>query len=300
MFSVTLRIVLIVILIFVIVWNIKGISHENRSRILTSILASILLFFIFLLGPKYMDPPEEYGVAINFGTTDFGSGKVQPKEPIKSEPLEINKPPNVAESQPEAAKPQTNNEDVLTEENAEAIAMKKQKEAEARKKAEAEAKAKAEAERKERERKEQEAKKKNLDDLIGGIGKSDGTESGSEGDDDKAGDKGQIDGDPYAPSYFGRPGSGNGGVGYGLNGRGRPTKSKVVPECDEEGRVVVKIIVNRSGKVMEASPGERGTTGALCLYDAAKRTALSYKWPADSKAPARQVGFVVVNFSVTQ
>ena len=135
---------------------------------------------------------------------------------------------------------------------------------------------------------------------MGGIGKSDGTESGSEGDDDKAGDKGQIDGDPYAPSYFGRPGSGSGGVGYGLNGRGRPTKSKVVPDCDEEGRVVVKIIVNRAGEVMDASPGERGTTGALCLYDAAKRTALSYKWPADSKAPARQVGFVVVNFSVTR
>ena len=275
-------------------------KYEKDSARITALIALILLLLIFIIGPKYMDPPEEYGVAINFGTTDFGSGKVQPKEPVKSEPLNINKPPNVTESQPEAAKPQTNNEEVLTEENAEAIAMKKQKEAEARKKAEVEAKARAEAERIERERKEQEAKRKEIDDLMGGIGKSDGTESGSEGDDDKAGDKGQINGDPYAPSYFGTPGSGNGGVGYGLNGRGRPTKRKVVPDCDEEGRVVVKIIVNRSGKVMEASPGERGTTGALCLYDAAKRTALSYKWPADSKAPARQVGFVVVNFSVTQ
>ena len=273
-------------------------KHEKDSAKLTALIMVILILLIFIVGPKYMDPPEEYGIAVNFGTTDFGSGKVQPREPIKSEPINNNKQPKVQESQPEEAKPKTNTEEVLTEDNAEAIAIKKAKEAEARKKAEAEAKAKAEAERKERERKEREAKKKNLDDLIGGIGKSDGTETGNEGDDDRAGDKGQIDGDPYAPSYFGQPGSGSGGVGYGLNGRGRPTKSKVIPECDEEGRVVVKIAVNRSGRVIEATPGERGTTGAFCLYEAAKKTALTYKWPADNKAPSRQIGFVVVNFSV--
>ena len=120
-------------------------KYEKDSAKITALLALILVLLIFIMGPKYMDPPEEYGVAVNFGTTDFGSGKIQPKEPVKSEPVEVNKPPNVTESQPEAAKPQTNNEDVLTEENAEAIAMKKQKEAEARKKAETEAKAKAEA-----------------------------------------------------------------------------------------------------------------------------------------------------------
>jgi hypothetical protein len=177
--------------------------------------------------------------------------------------------------------------------------MKKQKEAELKKAAE-EAKAKAEAERIEREKKAQEEKKKKLDDLIGGIGKTDGKETGGEGDDNKAGDKGQLDGDPYAPTYFGEPGSGGGGNGYGLRGRGRPTNSKVVPECDEEGSVVVKIEVNRNGNVVSADAGQRGTTGAICLYDAAKKTAMTYKWPADSKAPAKQVGFVVINFSVTQ
>lgn len=275
-------------------------NHEKDSARLTALIAIILVLIVFIVGPKYLDPPEEYGIAVNFGTTDFGSGTIQPKKPIKSEPLDINEQPNVQESQPEAATPQTNTEKVLTEENAEAIAMKKQKELEAIKKAETEAKAKAEEERIEKERKEREAKKKNLDDLIGGIGKSDGSESGNEGDDDKAGDKGQIDGDPYAPRYFGEPGAGGGGVGYGLKGRGTPTKSKVVPDCDEEGRVVVEIHVSKSGNVVQAIPGKRGTTGAYCLYDAAKKTALSYKWPADSKAPTKQVGFVVVNFSVTQ
>jgi hypothetical protein len=274
-------------------------KHEKDSARITTLIAVILILLIFIVGPKYLDPPEEYGIAVNFGTTDFGSGNVQPKEPIKSEPEEVIEQPKVQEeTQPETSKPQETKEEVLTEDNAESIAMKKQKEVE-RKKAIEDAKAKAEAERIEKERKAQEVKKKQLDDLIGGIGKTDGKETGGEGDDNKAGDKGQLDGDPYAPSYFGEPMSGGGG-GYGLRGRGRPTKSKVVPECDEEGSVVVEIHVNRNGSVVNAVPGKKGTTGALCLYDAAKKTAMTYKWPADSKAPAKQVGFVVINFSVTQ
>lgn len=145
-----------------------------------------------------------------------------------------------------------------------------------------------------------EEKKKNLDDLIGGIGKTDGTETGGEGPDGTPGDKGQLDGDTYAPSYFGEPGSGGGGTGYGLNGRGRPTRLVVKPICDEEGRVVVEIQVNREGRVIRAIPGKRGTTGDICLYEAAKKTAMTHKWSADSKAPAIQIGFVSIDFSIRQ
>jgi colicin import membrane protein len=276
-------------------------KHEKDSARITALLAVILILLIFIVGPKYLDPPIEYGVAVNFGTTDFGSGNIQPKEPIKSEPIDINKQPNIKESQPETtSSQQETSEDVLTQENAEEIALKKQQEAEAKRKAEADAKAKAEADRIEKERAEKESKKKNIDNLIGGIGKSDGTASGSEGDDDKAGDKGQLDGDPYAPSYFGDPGSGSGGVGYGLNGRGRPTRTKVLPDCNEEGRIVVEIHVDRQGNVVTAIPGKKGTTGDICLYEAAKKTALSHKWRSDSKAPAKQIGFVKVDFSVRQ
>ena len=275
-------------------------KHEKDSARITALLAVILILLIFIVGPKYLDPPIEYGVAVNFGTTDFGSGNIQPKEPIKSEPIDINKQPNIKESQPESTSQEETSEDVLTQENAEEITLKKQQEAEAIRKAEADAKAKAEADRIEKERAEKESKKKNIDNLIGGIGKSDGTASGSEGDDDKAGDKGQLDGDPYAPSYFGDPGSGSGGVGYGLNGRGRPTRSKVLPDCNEEGRIVVEIHVDRQGNVVTAIPGKKGTTGDICLYEAAKKTALSHKWPSDSKAPAKQIGFVKVDFSVRQ
>jgi hypothetical protein len=275
-------------------------KHEKDSARITALIAVILLLLIFIAGPKYMDPPLEYGIAVNFGSTDFGSGRVQPKKPVRAQSKEIKQPQKIEESKPETSKPQEIKEEVLTQENAESIAIKKREDAEKKKKAEAEAKAKKEAERIERIKREQDAKKKRLDDLIGGIGKSDGTETGGEGDDNIAGDKGQLNGDPYAPSYFGSPGSGGGGTGYGLRGRGKPSKSKVLPECDEEGSVVVQIQVNKQGRVVSAVSGKKGTTGALCLYDAAKKTALTYKWPTDSKAPAKQVGFVVINFSVSQ
>ena len=270
-------------------------KHEKDSARITTLIAVILILLIFIVGPKYLDPPLEYGVAVNFGTTDYGSGNIQPKKAIKSEVKEVIKQPEVVESQPEASTPQKVNEEVLIQNNEESIAIKKQKEAEAKARAEA----KAEADRIAKEKRELEEKKKKLDALIGGIGKSDGTDTGSEGNDNQAGDKGQLDGDPYAPSYFGEPGSGGGGVGYGLRGRGMPTKSKVLPECDEEGSVVVEIHVNREGRVVNAFPGKRGTTGNICLYDAAKKTALTYKWPSDSKAPSKQVGFVIINFSVS-
>lgn len=278
-----------------------------------------------------MDPPIENGISVNFGTTDFGSGQVQPKEKIKSEPLdtppvepvkqevqeEIVEEEEIEEIPEEVIAKEAPSEKVLTKESEESIKIKQAKEAKKR----AEDAAKIEQKRKEdaikaekakaakiaqqkkdaaeTARKEQEAKKRKLDELMGGLNKSDGTASGSEGDDNKVGDKGQPDGDPYATSYYGSPGSGSGTGGYGLNGRSLVNKGKVPQECNESGRVVVKIVVDRNGKVVSAEPGVRGTTNNNpCLLEPAKKTAFMHKWNLDSNAPSQQVGFVVVNFKL--
>ncbi|GGH46926.1 energy transducer TonB [Mangrovimonas yunxiaonensis] len=275
-------------------------KHERNSAKITALITLILVLLLFVVGPPYMDPPIEYGVAVNFGTTDFGSGQVQPKAPVKSEPKEVVQPPEETVSEAVASTASEAKEEVLTQETEEAIAIKKQKEAEAKAKAEAEAKAKAEAERIAKEKREQEEKKKKLDALIGGVSKSEGV-TGSEGDDNQAGDKGQLDGDPYAPSYFGGPGSGSGGVGYGLNGRGKATYQTLKQDCNESGMVIVKIVVNQSGNVIQATPGVKGTTNtASCLLEPAKKIALSHKWRPDANAPAKQIGFVRVNFNLGQ
>ncbi|MDB2493866.1 energy transducer TonB [Flavobacteriaceae bacterium] len=275
---------------------------QKYSARLTTVIMLLLLLLMFVVGPGYMDPPLEYGVAVNFGTTDTGSGVVQPKKPIAAANTAVSEPveePVKAASPAPSSEPAAS-EEVLTAEDLETIAIKKAEAETAKRQAEADAKEKAEQERLKKEAELKAKKKQELDALMGGIGTNDGTDTGSEGDDDTAGDKGQLNGNPYAPSYFGSPGSGNGGVGYGLNGRGRPSKLKVIPDCDEEGKVVVEIHVNQNGNVVKAIPGKRGTTGDICLYNAAKKTALTHKWPADSNAPAKQIGFVIVDFSVRQ
>jgi outer membrane biosynthesis protein TonB len=285
--------------------------HKKKSFTLTTLLLSALLLLLFYIGLTYLDPPIEKGIAVNFGTMEFGSGEVQPTEPVRSEPREVEsrpEPQEVAEpAEPkETVVEEAPVEEVLTSNDEETIKLRQQQEAKRKAEEQAE-KAKSEAERiarekreaEERKRQEQEAKKKSVDALIGGIGKSDGTTTGSEGDDDRAGDKGQPDGNPYASSYYGSPGSGTGG--YGLSGRSLAKKGKVQQDCNEEGRVVVRITVDRSGKVIKAEPGVKGTTNnAQCLLVPARKTALLHKWNPDSNAPSQQIGFVVVNFKLGQ
>ncbi len=292
-------------------------EHEKKSFTLTTLLLSALLLVLFYIGLSYMDPPLESGISVNFGTTTFGMGKEQPKEKIRSQPAEtqpVVEEKVVEEKQvapvKEVAKEEVVDkpaEKILTQESEESIVIKKQQEAK-RKADEAAKQAKAEEERLEKEkrdaeekaRQEKEAKKQKLDALMGGLNKSDGTAKGGEGDDNKPGDKGQPDGDPYATSYYGSAGSGTGGGGgYGLNGRSLVGKGKVQQECNEEGRVVVKIVVDRNGKVISATPGVKGTTNNdPCLLEPAKKTAFMHKWNVDENAPSQQVGFVVVNFKL--
>ena len=280
--------------------------HKKKSATKTAIIMALLILSFFFVGMTYLDPPEEMGIEVNLGNSNVGSGNIQPLKPIKTIPQETTKAAKTEEAVAEP-KQDTHSEDVVTQDTEESIRLRKEAEAKRKKQVEAnrKAKEKQDAERKakaeaERIKREQEAKKHNLDNLIGGISKSDGTQTGGEGDDQTAGDKGQIDGNPYANSYYGS-GSGKGGhgSGYGLKGRTKTSSNKFPQKCDEEGRVVVKITVNKQGKVVEAIPGVKGTTNsAPCLLEPAKKTALSYRFNPDAKAPKRQIGFIVINFSL--
>ncbi len=303
--------------------------HKKKSFTLTTILLSVLLLLLFYIGLTYMDPPIEEGITVNFGTMEFGMGEVQPTEPIRPRQQE----PEVTEEPPvqppeevipepvteEAVETEEPAEEVLTQDNEESIRIQQEREAR-RLQEEADRKAREEAERIEREkreeaeriererreaeeraRQEQEAKKKELDALMGGLNNAQGQVEGGEGDNNRAGDKGDPAGDPYASTYYGAPGSGSGTGGYGLGNRSLRGRDTFVQECNQAGRVVVRIEVDRSGKVINASPGVKGTTNNdPCLLEPARRTALSYRWNPDEKAPTRQVGFVVVNFKLGQ
>ncbi len=311
-------------------------KHKRKSAIWTSIIGLIILWLIFNFGMRYFDPPEEYGISVNFGTSNVGSGDVQPKEALKPatqqteaetvEKEEVVEEP-IVEEQVAASTPASQPaEEVITQENEEAIAIKKQKEtdrkkeireqqeadikaAEEREKIDAEnrriAKEKqdkidAENKRIEKERQEKAAKKKKLDALLGGIGNTDGKADGGEGNDKQAGDKGKTTGDPNASGYYGNGGSGSGG-NYRLGNRKAEFMPKPTYECNEEGRVFVSISVDQSGNVIKATPGVKGTTNsAACLLQRAEEAALKTKFNSDTKAPAKQVGTIIYNFSLSK
>jgi len=289
--------------------------HKRKSAIATTIVMVLLLFLIFTFGLKYFDPPLEYGIAVNFGTSNVGSGNIQPTEPLKSasseeeveeEVVEETQQEVVEETVAETEPTSAPSEKVITQDSEESIKIKKQEEAK-RKAEEADRQQKLEAERIERQRiaavekkrAEEAAKRKKLDDMMGGLNNSDGNATGGEGDDNQAGDKGNPNGDPNASGYYGNGGGGSGG-NYRLGNRKAVSKPKPTYDCEEQGRVVVSISVDKSGRVISAQPGIKGTTNsAPCLLTRAKEAALKTRFNSDSKAPTKQVGSIIYNFTLS-
>ena len=64
--------------------------HQRKSFVLTAVLMAVILLLMFFFGLKYYDPPIEYGVAVNFGNSDFGQGPpVEETAPAASESEEV-------------------------------------------------------------------------------------------------------------------------------------------------------------------------------------------------------------------
>ena len=268
-------------------------KHKKKSMTITVILHVILLVLLFYVGMTYLDPPPENGIAVNFGTTEMGSGDIQPREPIKSAPKVTTPLPT---SQPKSEI----KEEVVTQDNEEAPVIKKEE----KKKEQTETPKKVEP-KKETPKKEEPKPDKTTTDALSNLingPKSDGTAKGSEGDDTKGGgDKGDPSGDPNAQSYYGTGKGLDGDGNYLLGGRKPLNKPRNPQDCNEAGKVVVSIEVNRNGQVIAAQPGVRGTTNnSKCLLDKAKENAMATKFNSDSNAPAKQIGKIIYNFTLSQ
>ena len=131
----------------------------------------------------------------------------------------------------------------------------------------------------------------------GGEGKSDGK---SQGVTFPGGNQGAPNGQANAGNYGqGGNGSGNQGSGPSFSLSGRSARSLPLPKYpgDDEGIVVVKITVDKYGKVTAAEPGARGTTimdGRF--WSEAKQAALKASFNADDNAPAFQQGTITYRF----
>ena len=99
-------------------------KHQQYSAQLTAAIMLLLVLLLFVVGPGYMDPPLEYGVAVNFGSSDTG-GMVQPKEILASESTPVTEPIEEIEIVPtDESSESAASEEVLNSEDLESIAFK--------------------------------------------------------------------------------------------------------------------------------------------------------------------------------
>jgi outer membrane biosynthesis protein TonB len=264
-------------------------KHKRKGLIKASIIMILLVILMFISGLTYLDPPPETGIAVNFGTSDMGSGNIQPQQNTPPKPKKIIK--NTPQTKPQIK------EEVLTQNNEEAPVIKKKK----KKKPVRDNKPQPDTKPKE----EKPVPDKNITDILNNVKNAPGentNNSKGEGTDNTQGDKGSRDGDPNASGYYGNGGSGGGGTGnYRLGNRKALNKPKPDFNCNEQGIVVVKIYVDAQGHVKKAQPGMKGTTNpAPCLLEAAKKAALKTKWSPDANAPTLQIGKIIYHFKIRE
>lgn len=261
-------------------------TKEKRKGFTGTVGVHLLLLVLFAIyGLKYPDPINEIGIPINFGTSDMGSGEIQPDESGE---------PKSATS--EAAPETPSEEDVLTQNDIETVSTPPVEKTDKKK---VEPKEKVEKSKPVEEPVPDPTLDPELDKRL--KANPFATKGGSEGNDDnKTGDKGQKNGTKDGKAYKGFPGGGGNGSGdYRLGNRS--AIAKVIPkyECDEYGTVIMQVVVNRQGITTEAKLKLKGTTNqAACLVKNAREAALKTKWQSDPSAPATQIGTITYHFEL--
>ncbi len=129
------------------------------------------------------------------------------------------------------------------------------------------------------------------------------------------GDQGNPDGDPNS-NLYGKPGSGNGsgdgngtgsgvgdgsapGVSFSLGGRSMVRLPKVNDNSQDQGKVVIDIVVDKYGTVVTATgPGRGSTTTSTNLVRKAKEAAVKTKFSPSPQGVEEQHGTITFVFIV--
>lgn len=113
------------------------------------------------------------------------------------------------------------------------------------------------------------------------------------------GNQGSVNGDPNSNQPSGT-GLGKSGNSFSLSGRKLSGKlPEPVYAIQEEGTVVIEIVVDASGRVVSATPKLKGsTTQNADLWKVAREAALKANFNADPNAPVKQVGTITYHFQL--
>lgn len=251
-------------------------NRYKRQGLIGTVIfhAAILAALLFLALRTPLPLPGEEGVEVSLGYDVAGTGLTQPE---KLKPIQ--------QVQPEIPKPQP--QEIITQDVEEAPAIEETTPEEI-----------TPEEVKEEEVVEEPVKeepKVNPDALYKPL-KKDENESGNQGNGTKQADQGKETGSSQSKKPDGVSGMGD-GVSFDLEGRGSIHLPKPAYNSMEQGKVVVKIWVNKQGKVVRVQTGIKGTTITEAQLrklaeDAAKKSVFT----PDPNAADLQIGTITYNF----
>jgi len=266
---------------------------KKKTGILGTLVFHLgILAFVLIFGFATPLPlPEEEGILINFGTEEAGSGT---SEPMFSESPEETAVPPEQENQ----LPEESTEELIAQDFEEAPSMEEQK-----KPVPEQEKTQTLPEKEIRQDVEEappaeEEKPREVDQraLYPGRRNTDETEA-SEGITQGEGNQGSITGSPESDNYTDAMSTGQGGIDYSLAGRNPVSLPKPDYNTQVSGTIVVRIRVDRDGKVISAEPGVRGTNITdETLFEAARKAALNARFNHKEDAAFTQVGTITYHF----
>jgi len=245
-------------------------DKNKRTALIGTVLFHVLIVLVLIF--TVLTPPEpprpEIGVEVNLGNSDEGMGEKQPEVSKKT----VSTPPPTPEKISKQDKVVTQDQEKTVKVNNQ---VKKQTKTEPSVKPDPEP----------------------VIDKTKLFDKSKfSKKGGSEGKTNKPGDQGMQGGSPDAKSYVGSHGN---GVSFSLKGRVGKSLPRPKNEYSEAGTVMVKIWVNKSGKVINAEVQEKGTdTPNTKLRSLAIKAAEASLFDAKPDAPEVQVGTIEYVFQI--
>lgn len=248
----------------------------------TIILHVVVLLLLLLLKLVAPEPQEEGGVPVMLGNTETAQGT---DDPYSLTEVDVLPQPETSLPEPEVAPEPEVKQPMITQDDGPSIVVKKEKPKTEKKKTETkkpvkeekpkqpvkpveQPKEKTEAEK--RAEAERAAAQAAANKIAGAFGK--GSQMGSKGN---AGLGTGVQGSPDGNASEGKT-SGVGGYGtFDLNGRSLGAGGLPVPvyNVQDEGRVVVTIVVNPAGQVISTSINKRTNTVNPTLRKAAEEAA---------------------------
>jgi len=243
-------------------------DKNSRSGVIGTILVHLLLLLLFVsFGMPYQDPPPptEGAMMIDFG--DAGGGS-----PAEENPTENNES-SASNSSNETQTSETNSsqENVQTTDNETVDLNASNNNTEAI----------------------EETVSDNLNSALDALNNANNNNSNSDNNSNSNSDSNSNGNSSSNGSNTG-PSS---GIGYSLGGRGKVSFKKPENPTQEDGKVVVDIVVDRNGKVLKAKAGARGsTTTNPILQKKAEEAAYKAKFKKDPNAPFEQKGTMTFVF----